>query len=171
MMTNTRKNVLTALFACAAMGLYALESCIPPVVPVPGVKLGLSNIVTLVVFYTLGKRAAFAQLGLRILMTALLFGHVMTLAFSVAGGVMSFAAVCVCAHFADESQLWATGVFAALAHNAGQVIMAVLITEEITVAYYFLVLIISSVITGIFTGMCAKYCVRLMNKTKLLQNI
>lgn len=168
MITTTRKTVLVALFACVAMGIYVLESSIPPLVPIPGVKLGLANIVTLVVFYTLGKRAAFAQLIIRIIMTALLFGHVMTLAFSAVGGILSFAAVCLSAVFLDQSQLWAVGVFSALAHNAGQISVAIFVTGQLAVAYYLLVLIISSVITGLFTGICAKYCIGLMKKLRLL---
>lgn len=168
MNTNIRKIVLTALFACVAMGLYALESCLPPVIPVPGVKLGLANIVTLIVFYVLGKKYAFSQLVLRIAMTALLFGHVMTLAFSIAGGIFSFALLCIVSRFLDEDAMWATGVFCAFAHNAGQILVAVFITSQCAVMYYMLFLVISSVITGIFTGLSAKYCVRIIKKLKLL---
>lgn len=165
---NARKIVLVALFACVAMGLYALESCIPPLIPVPGVKLGIANTITLIVFYSMGKKAAFAQLVLRIMLTALLFGHFMTLSFSITGGVFSFVAVCVCARFVDETQLWATGVFAAMAHNLGQILIAILITGQPAVSYYFLVLIISAIVTGLFTGVCAAKSIKLIKNLRLL---
>ena len=165
---NTRKTVYTALFACVAMGLYALESTVPPLIPIPGVKLGLANIITLITFYSLGKKEALSQLMLRILMTALLFGHMMTLAFSAVGGLLSFAVLCISSKLLDESQLWATGVFCALAHNAGQVIVAMLVTSQAAVAYYMLFLVISSIVTGIFSGVCSRYCIKIIKKFRLV---
>ena len=75
---NTRKTVLVALMACLALGIYALESIVPPIVPIPGVKLGLANVVTLVAIYVLGCRAAFATLLIRIVLSSLLFGQAMS---------------------------------------------------------------------------------------------
>lgn len=165
---NIRKTVLAALLACMALGIYALESIIPPIVPVPGVKLGLANTVTLVALYALGRRSAFAVLAVRILLCALLFGQPMSFLFSLAGGVLCYAAMCIAARFLDRSQMWAVSIFGAFFHNLGQIAVAIAVTSQLAVAYYFLFLIISSVITGAFTGFCALYCLKLIEKSKLI---
>ena len=164
---NTRKTVLVALMACLALGIYALESIVPPIVPVPGVKLGLANVVTLVAIYVLGCRAAFATLLIRIVLSSLLFGQVMSFWFSLAGGVLCWAAMCIASKYFDTSQVWIVSVFGALFHSAGQTLVAIAVTSQLAVAYYFLFLIISSIISGIFTGICASYCIKFL-KNKIL---
>lgn len=163
---NTRKIVLISLFTCVAMGIYALETLLPPLIPVPGAKLGLANIITLVAIYFLGKKEAFLVLMLRIVMTSLLFGQMMSFSFSLAGGLFCYAAVCISVRFLDRSQLWATGIIGAFSHNIGQVAVAILVTSQFAVAYYFLFLVITSIVTGAFTGLCATYSLKLIDKIK-----
>ncbi len=160
---NTRKIVLVALMACLALGIYALESIVPPIVPIPGVKLGLANVVTLVAIYVLGYKAAFATLLMRIVLSSLLFGQAMSFLFSLAGGVLCWAVMCLASRLLDSSQVWIVSVFGALFHSAGQIIVAIAVTSQLAVAYYFLFLIISSIIAGTFTGICASYCIKLVN--------
>ena len=164
---NTRKTVLVALMACLALGIYALESIVPPIVPVPGVKLGLANVVTLVAIYVLGCRAAFATLLIRIVLSSLLFGQAMSFLFSLAGGVLCWVAMRFASRFFGTSQVWIVSVFGALFHSAGQILVAIAVTSQLAVAYYFLFLIISSIISGIFTGICASYCIKFL-KNKIL---
>ncbi len=166
---RTRKLVLASLFVAAALGLYGLECAIPPIVPVPGVKPGIANIVTLVCIYLLGKKEAFAVLMLRIFLSSILFGQAMSLTFSLAGGLLSFSVMCLLSKYMSEDNMWAVSVFAAFAHNLGQIAVAILITGQIAVAYYFLFLVISSVITGCFNGICALYSVRIMKNSQLLK--
>lgn len=160
------KLVLVSLMSAIAMGIYALESLIPPIVPIPGVKLGLANVVTLVAIYLLGSKSAFFVLFIRILLTSLLFGHPVSFVFSLCGGLLSFAVMAVLKRFMEPYNIWAISVFAAFAHNFGQVAAAVVITQELAVAYYFLFLVISSVVTGVFTGICAQTSIK---KLKLLK--
>lgn len=167
---NTRKYVLISLFVCASMGLYALESLLPAFILVPGAKLGLANIVTLVAIYIFGKKEAFVILMLRIIMSALLFGQVMSLLFSLAGGLLSFIAMCIAARFLDRSSLWAVGIIGAIFHNLGQIIVAVAVTSQLAVAYYFLFLILTAMITGLFTGICAKYSITYIEKIQKYQS-
>ncbi len=157
---NTRKIVLAALFSSLALGIYALETFIPPILPFPGVKLGLSNIVILVAIYTLGKKEAFGVLMIRILISSLLFGHTMSFLFSLSGGLLCFLSMCLATKILDRSLVWAVSIIGALAHSFGQILVAVIITNQIEIAYYFLIMIVSSVITGFFTGICASYCIK-----------
>lgn len=165
---NVRKLVVLSFMICAALVLYGVENMIPAIMPVPGVKLGLANTVTPVVMYLYGRKEAFAVLILRIFIAALLFGQAVSLAFSLSGGVMCLLACSVAKGAFDESQLWAMGIIGAVAHNAGQIGAAIILTGQTAIAYYFLVLLIAGMITGALTGMCASYCVRLIRKHKFI---
>ena len=156
--------VLVSVMSALSLGLYALESLIPPVVPVPGVKLGISNVITLICIYIIGTKPSFLVLIVRILLSSLLFSQPVSLVFSLFGGILSFFVMVILKRFLDKSNIWAISVFGAFAHNFGQIIAAILITSELSVAYYFLFLIISSVLTGVFTGICAQTAVKKLEK-------
>lgn len=156
--------VFVSVMAALSLGLYALESLIPPIIPVPGVRLGLSNVITLICIYIIGRKAAFAVLLIRIFLSSLLFGQPVSLVFSLFGGVLSFAVMALLKRFFDKSNIWAISVFGAFSHNFGQIIAAILITSELSVAYYFLFLVISSVVTGVFTGICAQTAIKKLEK-------
>ena len=163
-MINSKKITRTALLITMAVLLGYVESLFPPIVPVPGIKLGLANVITLICLYIIGTKLAFAVLLLRIFLSALIFGQPISLAFSLFGGLLSFFAMSVLKRFLCDENIWAISVFGAFFHNLGQIIAAVIITGELSVAYYFLVLIISSVITGAFTGICAGCAVKKLKK-------
>lgn len=167
---TTKKLVLTSLMAALSLGLYALESLIPPIVPIPGVKLGLANVITLICLYILGAKLTLAVLFVRIALSSLLFGTPMSLLFSISGGLMSFAVMLVIKKHISDDNIWALSVFGAFGHNLGQVAMAVVVTSQLSVAYYFLFLIISSVVTGVFTGICAQTAVRHFKKAFVIKN-
>ncbi len=167
---NARKTVLIALFSCLALGIYALEMLISPIVPIPGVKLGLSNVIVLVAMYILGKKEAFCVLMLRILLSFLLFGQVMSFFFSLGGGMMCFLAMSLASGFLDRSQIWAVSMIGAIFHSLGQIIVAVAVTSQISVAYYFLVMLIFSLVTGLFTGICAKYSIRFLQNRNIYKS-
>ncbi len=156
---KTRKYVLMALLSSMALGLYALECMIPPLTVIPGAKLGLANIITMVAVYIFGKKEAFIILVMRIIISSMLFGQLMSMLYAVAGGILSYLALCFCTKFIDRSSMWATGIICAIFHNLGQIIVAVMVTQQLSVAYYFLFLVILSMISGVFTGVCANYCV------------
>ncbi len=161
---NTRKTVLIALLSCMALCIYAVESLISPLVPIPGVKLGLSNVVTLVAMYVFGKKEAFCVLFIRIFLSFLLFGQAMSLAFSIGGGLLCFGAMCIASRLLEKSQVWAVSIIGAIFHSIGQIIIAVTVTSQPSVAYYFLLMLIFSVVTGLFTGLCARYSIDFLQK-------
>ncbi|MBE7050778.1 MAG: Gx transporter family protein [Ruminococcaceae bacterium] len=161
---KTRKYVLMALLSSMALGLYALECVIPPLTFIPGAKLGLANIITMVAIYIFGKKEAFLILMMRIVIASMLFGQVMSMLYSVAGGLFSFVALCICLKFIERSSMWATGIICAIFHNLGQIVVAVLVTQQLSIAYYFLFLVIISMISGVFTGVCADYCITYAQK-------
>lgn len=164
---KSSKLTLTSVIAAISIGVYAVESLIPPIVPFPGVKLGLANAITLIALYVLGAKCAFGVLFVRIFISSLLFGHPISLIFSISGGLISFGVMFFLKKFMSEDNIWAISVFGAFAHNLGQIAVAIVITGQLSVSYYFLLLVISSVVTGVFTGICAQSAVKKLKKVSL----
>lgn len=138
-----------------AMILSWVELLLPPVYSaVPGIKIGLPNIVIIFLLYRFGWRAAAGTSLVRICLSALLFGNPMTLAYSLAGGVLSLFVMCVLKKlnfFSSIGVSVAGGVF----HNVGQIIMATLILGTAEIAYYLVVLAVTGTVAGIFVGLAA----------------
>ncbi len=152
------------MFAALALGIYALESFIPNPIPIPGIKLGLANIITLVVLKKYGFRDAALVLTVRILLSALLFGSLYSLLYSITGGAFCLAIEYVINRFLDGKAIFVTAVFGAILHNAGQLFIAFLLTSVPGVAVYIPYLVISAVITGFITGLAAHFTIKLLDR-------
>ena len=94
-MPKTRKLTLMAMLTAVSLIVFVIEAQIPPLVPIPGVKLGLANTVTLVAMLILGKKEAGAVLLVRIIMGSMFAGGVSGFLFSLAGGVLAYAVMCL----------------------------------------------------------------------------
>ena len=149
-----KKMTFLALSVSLAMILSFVESLIPPLVAVPGVKIGLANIVTVFLLYTLGWRAAGCVSLIRVLLSALLFGNVQSLIFALSGAVLSFIVMVVVKKLLPFGKV-GVSVLGAVAHNAGQVAAAVIVMETAALAYYFIPLVISGTVAGVFVGILA----------------
>ena len=166
-MGKTKKLALMALLTAIALTIFVIENQIPAPVPVPGVKLGLANIITLITMKLLGKREAGAVLLVRILMGAMFAGSPSTLLFSAAGGALAYLVMCLTLHFFGDDQLWIVSALAGLAHNAGQLLACMLVVKTPGVLAYGPVLAASGVITGVFTGLAAQFLIKALRKAKL----
>lgn len=167
-MSKTKKLAFMALLTAVALTVFVIEAQLPSLVPIPGVKPGLANVITLTTMLLLGRREAGAVLLVRILMSAMFVGSPSTVLFSAAGGTLAYIAMCVLTAVIPEKRLWVTSAIAAVCHNFGQLIVSVLVVKTVGVFAYAPVLVISGIITGIFTGFAAMYLVRAIRKTKLL---
>lgn len=155
--------VLTAI----ALTIFMIESQIPAPVPIPGVKLGLANIITLTTMLILGRKEAGAVLAVRVLMGAVFAGSPASLLYSAMGGLFAYIVMCLLVGVIPEKRLWALSALSAVAHNAGQLLACVLVVKTPGVFVYAPALIVSGVITGAFTGWGAMYLVRALRKMKL----
>ncbi len=155
--------VLTAI----ALTIFMIESQIPAPVPIPGVKLGLANIITLTTMLILGRKEAGAVLAVRVLMGAVFAGSPSSLLYSAMGGLFAYIVMCLLVGVIPEKRLWALSALSAVAHNAGQLLACVLVVKTPGVFVYAPALIVSGVITGAFTGWGAMYLVRALRKMKL----
>ena len=157
---SLQKLTTLALYTTLSLAVYALESAIPPLIPLPGVKLGLANIITLILLQRYTAKEAFLVLIARMLLSALLFGQVLSLLYSLAGGILSFAAMYPANRLLQKKLPFLTGAVGGLFHNIGQILTAFAITATAGVFAYLPYLAISGIITGLFTGLCAHFAGR-----------
>jgi len=163
-MKGTKRLAVLAMFTAIALTIFVAEAQIPPVVPIPGVKLGLANIVTLIAMALLGRRQAGEILLVRIVLGSVFTGGVSAMLFSIAGGVLAYLVMCLTIRRLPE-RLWVVSVLAAFGHNAGQLLVAVWVTGTPSILVYAPALVAASVVTGAFTGVAAVYLVRALRKT------
>ena len=166
-MPKTKKLALMALLTAIALTIFVVENQLPVPVPVPGVKLGLANIITLVTMLLLGKKEAGAVLLVRVLMGAMFAGSPSTLLFSAAGGALAWLVMCLTVGLFGEKQLWIVSALAGLAHNAGQLLTCALVVKTPGVFAYAPILAVSGVITGVFTGLAAMYLIRALRNMRI----
>ncbi|PIE53886.1 MAG: heptaprenyl diphosphate synthase [Dethiosulfovibrio peptidovorans] len=152
----TRISLLTVL----ALLLFIVELQFPVVVPVPGVKLGLANVVTVFAVFVLGFGDAFAVVVLRVLLGGFLSGQVMAVVFSMAGGLVSLGVLLCFRPLLSNHRIWIASALSAVAHNVGQLGVAVIITRTPGLLAYLPVLVISGILAGACTGLLAQIVVR-----------
>ena len=151
---RTKKLALSAILAALAMILSYVEAMVPMPVPIPGIKLGLANLVILLAIYRLGFKYALAINCIRIFVTGLLFTGVFGILYSLAGGLLSLLVMYL---------LYRTGIFSmvgvsmagGVAHNLGQLLTACLIMSNILLMSYFAVLLFAGMGSGILMGIVA----------------
>ena len=142
---------LCAVLVALALGLSYLERFLPLqiAVPLPGVKLGLANIVTLMALYFLGTRPAVTILGLRCVLGSLFGGGLSALAFSLTGGLLALGTMTLARRIPALSVY---SVLGAAAHNLGQICAAMVLLGSVYVISYLPFLLAVSVLTGLATG-------------------
>ena len=155
-----KKMTLLSLFATLSLAIYAVESAIPPLVPIPGIKLGLANIITLILLRHFSGKEAFLVLLTRIILSALLFGQALSLLYSFSGGTLSLLVMMLVMKLLHKRLLFLAGAMGGLAHNIAQLLTAYGVTSTPGVLAYLPFLILSGVITGLFTGLCAGFAGR-----------
>ena len=166
--TKTRKLTTLGLLTAIALTIFMVEARIPAIVPLPGVKLGLANIVTVFTVFALGPRDGVLVLAARIFLGAVFAGNFSTIFYSAAGGALAIAVTILLRKILTKKQLWVAGCLGAIAHSIGQMAMAITLLETPSLILYLPVMIVISIITGLFTGLCAQF---LVNRGKLWKTI
>lgn len=160
MKLSVRRITLMGVLTAIALTIFVLEAQIPPLSAIPGIKLGLANVVTLFALAVLGPRDAFIILVIRVLLGSVFSGQIMTLAYSMTGGLLCLAAESLLIKTPLKKNLWAVSVIGAVIHNAAQICVAVIITATPGIFWYLPYLIIAGIITGAFTGACVQLIVK-----------
>ena len=166
---KTKKMLQCAILLSLALVLSYFERFIPlqMLVPLPGVKLGLANIVTLSAMYLMGVKYAYAILVLRCLMGAMFGGGITSLAFSLSGGLMALTVMLLSAR-APLFSIYGVSILGAAAHNIGQICAAMVLMDSIYIAAYLPYLLIVALFTGFATGGACAGVLRILRKTDIV---
>lgn len=167
---TTKKLALCAVLTALALGLSTLENLFPIslVVPLPGIKLGLANIVTVFALYQLGAVPALVILLARCLLGAMFAGNASALLFSLMGGVLAMVTMIVL-RGAKGLSVYGVSIAGAAAHNIGQICAAMVVLGDTEVLGYLPVLLAVSLVTGTLTGFVSALLFRAMNSIHFTQ--
>ncbi len=153
---KTKKTVLLGLFSAIALTIFMVEAQIPALVPIPGIKLGLSNIVTVFTVFLLGGTEGASVLFVRVFLGAVFAGNFITVIYSAAGGLCAMLVTIGLKRILTNRQLWVAGSLGAVAHSAGQIAAAIAVSGTVGLIVYLPIMIACSIVTGLFTGLCAQ---------------
>ena len=157
-MKKTKRLVLLAMLTAVAMILSYVESLLPSV-GIPGVKMGLANIAVIFALFRFGWKEAAALSLVRVVLVSLLFGSVGALLYSLAGAVLSLAVMALLRRI-DRFSTVGISVAGGVAHNAGQILMAMLILQTKQLLGCLPVLAVSGIAGGVLTGLAAALLIR-----------
>ncbi|MCI6858833.1 MAG: Gx transporter family protein [Eubacterium sp.] len=156
---TAKKTALYGMFLALALVAGYVEQLIPVNPGIPGVKLGLANIVTMILLYVLGLRASVIVSALRILLSGFLFGNGFAIIYSAAGAALSILVMTILkktGKFSCVGVSVAGGVF----HNVGQILVAMVVLETKALYYYLPILILSGLAAGILVGILSGILIR-----------
>lgn len=152
-----------AMLTALAMIFGYVEALIPFSFGIPGIKLGLANLVIVVALYMLpANQVFFIQLA-RIVLVSFLFGNMSMMLYSLSGGILSFFIMCLLKRKKDFSII-GVSIAGGVSHNIGQLIVASLVVQNIWLAYYLPVLMIAGLVTGFLIGILAHKILPLVGK-------
>lgn len=164
MKQSTKQIAFLGLCTALALALAYIEAILPPVVnAVPGIKMGLPNIIIVFVLYRCNWQKAAAVSLVRVLLMLLIFGNVTAFFYSVAGAVLSLSAMALLKCW-DKLSVVGVSVTGAVLHNVGQILMAMLLLGTAELGYYLIVLAVTGTVAGVFIGLCGNLAIKRIPK-------
>ena len=163
---KTKKVAFLGMCIALSMILSFVESQIPPLAAVPGVKVGLPNIVMVFMLYKIGAKDTAIVSILRVILVGILFGTPLSMIYSLVGAALSLIGMILL----KKTNLFApitVSVAGGILHNIGQIATACIVMETAQIAYYLPVLLISGTIAGILIGLTAAMILKRLDKMKL----
>lgn len=161
---GVKKTARLGLLTALALILFVIEQQIPNPVPIPGIKLGLANIVTVYAVFSYRGREVLLLVLARLMLGALFSGNAVSLLFSLCGSLLCLAGMLPLSKLLSKKQIWLCSIIGAVLHNFGQIIAAIWVMRTFSVLVYLPPLIFSGIIAGIFTGTAAQI---IINRIKL----
>ncbi|MGL5414041.1 MAG: Gx transporter family protein [Clostridium sp.] len=157
-----------SLLISLSLILFTVERAIPAPLPVPGGKIGLSNLIIMISIYTLSPKDSFIVLSLKIVLSCIFGGGLSTFLYSFTGGLLSFSsAILLKICLKDKVSLVGVSVASAFFHNLGQILVASLILESSSIFLYLPLLGILGILTGFFIGLSSNYVLLHLKKLRL----
>lgn len=150
-----RKTAYIGLFLAVALICSYIETLIPFSFGIPGVKLGLTNIVIVLMLYTVGTKESLLVSVLRVILVGFLFGNLFSILYSLAGGLLSFVVMALLKRM-DKLGCVSVSVAGGISHNIGQILVAAFIVNNFNIMFYIPVLLIAGLLTGLVIGILAQ---------------
>ncbi len=144
-----------AMLTAVALIIFIVELQIPNPFPIPGIKLGLANIITVYAVYHYRAAEVAMIVGVRILLGSVFSGNFMALLYSACGSFLCLLGMLLLKKVVSERYVWLASIFGALLHNTGQMAAALLVTQTPSLLMYYPFLVVSGCLAGLFTGLCA----------------
>lgn len=161
---KAKKLTELALLTALALIIFIVELRIPNPIPIPGVKLGLANVITVYALYHYRAKEVLLIVLVRIVLGSIFGGNMMAMLYSLAGGLLCLAGMLLLRRVISERYIWLCSVFGAVLHNIGQIIVAILITGTLAIIAYLPFLFVSGCVAGAFTGGCAQLVIKRSKK-------
>lgn len=150
--TNLKKTIFLAMLTAIGVAIGFVENSIPLPIPLPGARLGLSNIVILTTLVYVGKKEGLVVALLKSLLLMLVTGHVSSFFYSFTGGLLASLAMIGALALLKGASLIGISLIGSAFHNLGQVLVASLMVQNIRIFYYLPLLLVLGVFTGAFVG-------------------
>ncbi|MBR5246459.1 MAG: Gx transporter family protein [Clostridia bacterium] len=167
MKNKTKKISFLGIATSVALILAYIEAILPPIwTAVPGIKVGLPNLIIILILYRFGFKEAVIVSGIRLIIVTILFGNAMTLAYSVAGAVLSLLVMGILKK-TDKFSTVGVSIVGAVCHNLGQIIVAIFLFDTVQIGYYMIVLAITGTIAGVFIGVGSSLLLRRTENLKI----
>ena len=163
---KTKKVAMLGLTIALAMIMSYIEALVPLSFAVPGIKMGLANIVIIFVLYKIGTKEAILVSLIRVILVSLLFSNIMAMAYSIAGAVLSLSIMWLLKK-TDKFSFVGVSIAGGIMHNVGQIIMAVILLGTEQIALYLPVLIITGTATGVVIGIVSGLVINRFKKIRL----
>ncbi len=157
---HTKRLVLLSLLTAIALTLFVVEAQITLPIAIPGIKLGLANIVTLFLIVEFSPKEAIAVLLMRIVLGSLFTGQLVTLTYSLAGGLLSTGVMLLCNYLLKGKSIWFTSILGGVFHNVGQILVAFFYLSVGGVLYYLPFLFVSGILMGGLMGIATQTFLR-----------
>ena len=153
-----------ALLTAIALTIFMAEAQLPNPIPLPGIKLGLANIVTVYAMFALGPGDTLMILLARVFLGSVFSGQMMTFFYSLAGGLLCWLVMVLLRRLLTPGQIWVCSVIGAAFHNLGQLLAAILIARTPALVLYLPYLLPAGLAAGLFTGLCAQFLIRRLDR-------
>ena len=154
------------VFTALALIFSYVESLIPINFGIPGVKLGLANLITLIALYKMSVKETYIISIARVVLSGFIFGNLFAILYSLAGGLLSLT-IMTWFKRSDKYSIYGISMAGGVFHNVGQLIMAMLVVESVTIAGYLPVLLVSGLITGLVIGVVSEETLKRIGKIKI----
>ncbi len=154
------------VFTALALIFSYVETLIPINFGIPGIKLGLANLIIIIALYKMSVKEAYALSVVRVVLAGFIFGNLFSIIYSLAGGLLSLT-VMMLLKKTDKFSLFGISMAGGVFHNVGQLIVAILVMENLNIAYYMPVLLISGLITGFMIGLVAGEMLKRLTKLSI----